>query len=205
MFILVKHKDCITLPAARLAEDHGTVIEQILGKKYCNKVLMREGLSIGIYDITRTGVAEVRCGKGTPELNVEFRVIVFGPWIGEILTAEVCAIDEFGVRLTMGFTSDIIIPAEMFHQPAEYIPHSQSWDFTFMNEAGEALDGDFTMQNKDKVTFRVQQVLWGEDEGKRNEVRDVLQPETQQAIAGSPMVVIGAMNEQNLGPSFWWN
>ena len=98
------------------------------------KVLMGQGLCIGIYDITEIGDAEVRCGTGVPVLSVVFRVIVFGPFIGEVLSGVVASVDEHGVRVSLGFSADVIIPCEMFQQPAEYVPHSQTWVCTFINE-----------------------------------------------------------------------
>jgi len=50
----------------------------------------------------------------------------------------------------------------------------------------------------------VRQVLYSEDEGKRNEVRDALSPEVKEACKGCPMIVIGKINEAGLGPRFWW-
>ena len=49
------------------------------------------------------------------------------------------------------------------------------------------------------------QVLWSDDDGKRDEVKEALDPAIRKAIGASPMVVIGKINEAvGLGPRFWW-
>ena len=64
-----------------------------------------------------------------------------------------------------------------------------------------ALGGAMALAEQDA---NVPQVLYSEDEGKRNELRDSLADEVKEAIEGAPMVVIGKINELCLGPRFWW-
>ena len=107
----------------------------------------------------------------------------------------------------MGFTADVIIPCEMFQQPAEYVAHEKSWVCTFINELedGTKVENNSTeIRKDDELLFRVQQILYSEDEGKRNEVRDALASEVKEATKGAPMCVIGKINEAGLGPRFWW-
>lgn len=206
MFILLTHKESLKIPASRLEEDHGVVIEEILAAKYANKVIMRQGLCIGFYDIVDIGDAEVRCGAGVPVMDVRFRIIVFSPAPLEVLSGIVDQADEYGLRVSLGFTNDVIIPCEMMQQPAEWVAHDSMWTCTFTQESedGTMAENQLEIAVGDEIMFSVQQVLYSEDEGKRNELRDSLADEVKEAMEGAPMVVIGKINELCLGPRFWW-
>lgn len=73
-------------------------------------------------------------GEGSSVQLVKFRLVVFKPFIGEILTAKISSSSKDGIKLSLGFFDDITIPGALLQHPSEYTSNGL-WKWTY-EEAG---------------------------------------------------------------------
>lgn len=52
----------------------------------------------------------VHCGEASAYVKVRFRLIIFRPFIGEVLEGKVRSSSEEGIHVSLGFFDDILIP-----------------------------------------------------------------------------------------------
>lgn len=95
--------------------------------------MIHTGLCICLYDILYCGKALIRHGDGCAYLPVKFRLIVFRPFIGEILTGKIQSLSHLGMKgfifrnnkpfnlkiVSMGFFDDIFIPKGLLWENCE--------------------------------------------------------------------------------------
>jgi DNA-directed RNA polymerase III subunit RPC8 len=110
MFILSIIKDVIKVNPQNFAKSKLTSIQDELNIKYANKVLHNVGLCIRVWDITTLGDCVIPPSQdGSFHVKVEFRLIVFRPFIGEILECKVQSCGTEGIRVALDFFDEISI------------------------------------------------------------------------------------------------
>ncbi|KAA3481268.1 DNA-directed RNA polymerase III subunit RPC8 [Gossypium australe] len=139
-------------------------------------------------------------GDGASTYMVEFRLIVFRPFIGEIIVAKLKESDASGLRLSLGFFDDIYIPVHLLPTPSRFeaIPNTRNqgrriWDFGDPEEA-QSEEPRFVIDGSDPIKFRVDSVIYPSI--------PLEQPENSKPFA--PMVITGTINYDGLGPVSWW-
>ena len=61
------------------------------------------------------------------DVTAEFRMIVFRPFVGEVLTGRIMAATYTGIRISLEFFDDIFIPAHLIFSIASlYVSHSET-------------------------------------------------------------------------------
>ncbi|KAL2918838.1 DNA-directed RNA polymerase III complex subunit Rpc25 [Polyrhizophydium stewartii] len=121
MFVLSVLNDIVRVPPKDFSKPENEAIIDELNRKYANKVLHNVGLCISVYDLLEANDPVVHaCQDGSYQVRVTFRLVVFRPFKDEILEGRVkdCSA-KTGVRVTMDFFDDIIIP------PAFLMPGSE--------------------------------------------------------------------------------
>jgi DNA-directed RNA polymerase III subunit RPC8 len=78
-------------------------IEDNINTKYADKVIHRIGLCVALYDILQTSEGLIGHGTGIVNVNVDFRMIVFRPFKGEILMGRILSASDMGIRISMGY------------------------------------------------------------------------------------------------------
>jgi DNA-directed RNA polymerase III subunit RPC8 len=122
MFAVELVNDTVSIPASEL-HTHNTrpLLHSYIDAKYPNRVLMDAGLVIGRYDHFRlqTGPATLTTG-GRAVYQCTFAVIVFRPWVGEVIVGKVVAADAEGVTVSTGFFSCIHVPKRWMLNPSTF-------------------------------------------------------------------------------------
>ncbi|KAI8928449.1 RNA polymerase III subunit Rpc25-domain-containing protein [Entophlyctis helioformis] len=151
MFILSVLKDIVRVPPKDFVKDQQEAIVDELNQKYANKVLHNVGLCISVYDLLETSDPIVHaCQDGAYQSRVKFRMVVFRPFKGEILEGRIkdCS-PKTGVRVTMNFFDDIIIPPSFLMPDSEYDSQEGVWVWKY--------DGnDLFMDREEPIRFRVE-------------------------------------------------
>ncbi len=84
------------------------------------QVLAHTGLCICVYDFERIGDANLHPGEGAAYTDVTFRLLVFRPFVGEVLCGTVLSSDkEMGVQVGIDFFDCITVPPAQLPQPSE--------------------------------------------------------------------------------------
>jgi DNA-directed RNA polymerase III subunit RPC8 len=113
MFILTTISDLVSIPPHEFYKRSIDSLSDHINAKYANKVLHRVGLCITLYDILKASDGLIGHGSGDVNVNVEFRMVVFRPFKGEIVTGVVRKCDEDGIRVGVEFFDDLWVPGNL--------------------------------------------------------------------------------------------
>jgi DNA-directed RNA polymerase III subunit RPC8 len=146
---------------------------------------------------------------------VEFRMLVFRPFRGEILQGRIKSCTEDGIVINMDFTSEVFVPVEGL--PANTTFNHAEHVFIWNNEGSELFfdigepvllrveqeewtDQKPTMEKKDKETGMV---IEERDTSWRLIVCSIINPfRFYDCLADSPLQA--SMSQPGLGPCLWW-
>ncbi len=78
----------------------------------------------------------VYAAEGSSHSQVSFRLVVFRPFIGEVLCGKLVHCNRDGVRVSLGFFDDIFIPSHLLQQPSEYNVAKNLWTWKYGDEEG---------------------------------------------------------------------
>ncbi|KAG2260713.1 hypothetical protein Bca52824_080007 [Brassica carinata] len=116
MFCLSELEDTVRVPPDLLNIPLEDAIKSVLQKTFLDKVLSI-GLCVSIYDIRSVEGGSVLPGDGAATYKVCFRIVVFRPFVGEVIAARFKESDSNVLRLTLGFFEDIYVPAPLIPRP----------------------------------------------------------------------------------------
>ena len=117
--------------------------------KYSNKILLHVGLCITFYDFVSIGDPYIYPSEGSSIQIVKFRMVVFRPFAGEIMTGKLISSNREGLKISVDFFDDILIPAALLQAPCVYNPVDGLWTWKY----GENHDTDFVMDIGEEVGF----------------------------------------------------
>ncbi|XP_031258835.1 DNA-directed RNA polymerase III subunit RPC8-like isoform X1 [Pistacia vera] len=192
MFYLSKIEHTLRLPPHLLSRPLDEAIKLELENIFLDKVVANLGLCISVYDIFKIEGGFIFPGEGASTYTVEFRLVVFRPFVGEIIAAKLKESDANGLRLSLGFFDDIYIPSHLLPSPSRSEPDpDKRYDVRWIWEFG---DTKYLIDGIDEIKFRVLSVKYPPI--------PIEQPEGSKPFA--PMVVTGSIDYDGLGPVSWW-
>ncbi|XP_077195314.1 DNA-directed RNA polymerase III subunit RPC8 isoform X1 [Paroedura picta] len=203
MFVLVEMTDTVRIPPWQFERKLNDAITEELNKKLANKVVYNVGLCICLYDITKLEDSYIFPGDGASHTKVHFRYVVFHPFLDEILVGEIKGCSLEGVRVSLGFFDDILIPPESLQQPAKFDEAEQVWVWEYETEEGAH---DLYMDAGEEIRFRVvdETFIDTSPTGPSS-----AQPSTSGAAdeaqkKEAPYTLVGSISEPGLGLLSWW-
>jgi DNA-directed RNA polymerase III subunit RPC8 len=117
MFTLITIKDKVRIAPESFNKEHLSALEDEIHKKYSNKVIDEIGLCISMYDIASVGYPYIYPGDGASHTEVTFRMIIFRPELGQVLTGRVKQCNEVhGVQVSLKFFEDIWVPPHLLRE-----------------------------------------------------------------------------------------
>ncbi|EGF81868.1 hypothetical protein BATDEDRAFT_86925 [Batrachochytrium dendrobatidis JAM81] len=210
MFVLSILTDIVRVLPKDFYKGQEDAIVDELNFKYANKVLHNVGLCISVYDLTKASDPVVHaCQDGSYQCQVEFRMIVFRPFKGEILEGKIkdCS-PTAGVRITMNFFDDIIIPPSFLMPGSEYDTNEGLWVWKYD-------ENDLFMDREEPIRFRVENEAFV-DVGPVKEIKSgqignkTITPAsggagTDEPHRDPPYTIVGSISESALGLKSWWD
>lgn len=155
MYLIVTIADLIQISPEDFEKRSARALEDNINEKYSDKVVHKHGLCLGLYDIISTSEGLIGHGTGIVNVNVEFRLIVFRPFKGEILQGRISSNSIEGIRISMDFFDDIFVPGpHMLFENSSYNGEEDAW--VWKTEAGLELFFD----RNETVRFRVEAETW---------------------------------------------
>jgi len=193
--------DLIQISPQDLRKRSDQAIEDNINKKYANRVLQQVGLCVCFWDLVKISDGLISQGDGMVNVNVEFRLVIFRPFKGEIVQGVILdGTSSEGLRIGLDCFSDVWIPAANLFEVSklEYRDNEQVWIWT--TEEGT----EFFYDKNEPVRFRVEAEVWNDpnpqkptfDTGTTNGDVAVEKPATY--------TIIGSMQQAGLGPIHWW-
>ncbi|GAY55789.1 hypothetical protein CUMW_166830 [Citrus unshiu] len=119
MFYLSKIEHTLRLPPHLLRLPLNEAIKLELENVFLDKVIANLGLCISIYDIKEIEGGFVYPGEGASTHTVKFRLVVFRPFVGEIIAAK---LKESDANVSLGFFEDIYVPSHLLPSPSRSEP-----------------------------------------------------------------------------------
>jgi len=216
-------RDTVRLEPDKFKLHFHDAILDTLHIKYANRVIPNEGLVICVEGLTRRGEPMIYPGDGAIHMKVEFRLLVFRPFIGEVIFGRVRAQDASGIRVSLEFFEDVIIPRPHLPKDSHFVVERQSWVWSY-----NAAEYDITQQ--DTLLFKVLGVEYGLKKARKKEEKteDKKKDEKSAPVASvltggegeqdteeekkimicdrkPPLRVIGTIEFQGLGVVSWWD
>lgn len=185
--VLTLLEDDVRTAPRDLQRPHLEAVTSELRKTYVDKVIRDLGLCITLYDVSSIEGGFLFPGDGAPRFRVKFRLVIFRPFLGEILVGKVTGCNTSGVQVSVGFFSDILIPEHLLQSPSVFDENEQLWIWRF-NE------NDMWMDLEEEIRFRVAQV----------DFPPLPVEQEKGAPPFAPMQILGDINADGLGLLQWW-
>ena len=175
-----------------------TAVTQVIESLYVDKVVKDLGLVVTLYEIVSIEGGTVYPGEGSAHFHVVFKVVVFRPFVGEVLEGVLIRADRKGLYVRLGFFNDVFIPEHMLQEPSAFDAEEQLWVWNYQNER-------MFMDLKEPVRFRCSAVRFPEQprNAKALDGKSALLGRTPEG-AFAPMVIVGDVNADGLGLTSWW-
>ncbi|XP_071939002.1 DNA-directed RNA polymerase III subunit rpc8-like isoform X3 [Coffea arabica] len=140
--------------------------------------------------------------------KVRFRLLMFRPFLGEVISARLKESSSTGLRLSLGFFDDIYIPRALLPSPSHDEPDPEDknqvrwiWEF---NEQNYPIDG------MDEIRFRVHSIQYPslpleQDDGSKPFAPMLITVRKPFNLDFSITdFMLGSLDADGLGPIAWW-
>jgi DNA-directed RNA polymerase subunit E'/Rpb7 len=100
------------------------------------------------------------CEGSHVHYTVSFPVVIFRPYIGEILIGTIIDANETGMIVSLGFLASIFVPAFYMLQPSMYVPSSSTdgvwvWTPTYDDEEEEEEDNEKMTKSSEPLQYEM--------------------------------------------------
>ncbi|KAL8100714.1 uncharacterized protein LOC141682982 [Apium graveolens] len=192
MFYLSEIEHTMRVPPHLLNLPLNDAIQGELERLFLDKVVANLGLVVSVYDIKSINGGFVFPSDGASTYTVSFRLVVFRPFVGEVVTAKLLESTTNGLRLSLGFFTDIYVPVHLMPNPSHFVADLVNKNHVFWK--WEYQDENYDIDGVDEIRFRVNNISYppipieADKESKRF----------------APMVITGSLDADGLGPVSWW-
>ncbi|ODQ44874.1 hypothetical protein PICMEDRAFT_73684 [Pichia membranifaciens NRRL Y-2026] len=197
MFQLSVVSDLIRIPPHLFNLPRDISIKQELNVKHANKIIPKLGLVISVYDLIEYDTGLFRPGDGAMYVNVKCRLLIFKPFIGEVISGwiEKCTAD--GIKVNIGFFNDIFIPKALLFESSYFSIDENAWIWK-MDE-----DTTLYLDINEKINFRIEEEVFTnvKPKGPVSSTESTNQPEKEQT---PPYALIASCQTDGMGCCSWW-
>jgi len=116
-------------------------------------------------DALEIGDGLVVTGDGASHHEVVFRLVIFRPFVDEVCIGSVVESNEDGVRISLGYFENIIVPAYWMLRPSEFDASTGLWVWTPDYGEEEEEDGE---NDEDTASKKVKQENGDNDNASQN-------------------------------------
>lgn len=196
MFILSELSDLIRVPPQSFATPVHKVLKDELHQKFSNKVISNLGLAVSVWDLLDIKDGLLRPGDGGAYVEVKFRIIVWKPFIGEILSGWVTDCTTEGIKVRMEFFDDIFIPKDYLFESCVFKPVEKAWVWQ------PDLETELYIDLNEKIRFRVEEEVFVNIKPKSSSEALGLEERENKA---PPYALIASCQTDGMGCVSWWD
>lgn len=146
-------QDLIQIKPQDFSKPSAQAIKDVVNEKYANKIVPGIGLCICMWDLLTATEGLIGHGTGLVNVNIEFRMIVFRPFRGEIIYGRIKSSSPDGIIIDLDFTSEVFVPYQNLFENSSF---SQAEGVWVWNSDGTEL----FLDKGEPVLFRVEQEEW---------------------------------------------
>lgn len=196
MFVLSVLRDVVRHAPEHFGNDRNKSISDEINRKFANKVVFNVGLCIALFDITSIGDEFIFPSDGGSHIQVEFRYIVFRPFVGQVLTGKIRSSTQVGIHVSMDFFDDIFITPDHLKPGTLFNTSEQVWIWHF--EGNEA-----RIEKHQEIRFKVVENIFTDimPHSELQKFRD----QTNEATREAPYTIKGSIDDDGLGLTCWWS
>ncbi|KAK9815819.1 hypothetical protein WJX72_010172 [[Myrmecia] bisecta] len=199
MFILACLEDKIRVVPSDLDSKSITAVTSVIEQTYIDKVVADLGLVMSLYDVQQIEGGFIYPSEGSAHFQTKFRLVVFRPFVGEVIVGKLTKSSKEGLHVSVGFFDDIFIPEYSLQEPSFFNEAEQLWFWKF--------DGNEMYMDLDEpIRFRVKDLKF-KPTPLPAALKDAAAEDSLPGTAANPfapMEVIGEINEDGLGLLNWW-
>ncbi|KAK5127215.1 hypothetical protein LTR85_008577 [Meristemomyces frigidus] len=206
MYILVTLADVVQIPPSEFHKPSIRAIEDFVNTKYSDKVIHKVGLCIAFHSLISASEGLIGHGTGIVNVNVDFRLLVFRPFKGEILRGTISHSNMEGIYLSMDFFEDIIVPPPLLFDNTTWGTDDAGTEaFIWRTDNGEGGENEFFFDRAEKCYMRVEQEEWNDlsPQMKRPDDYD-MDRRDKYGLKVGPYRIMASMMHSGLGPTLWW-
>lgn len=100
MFMLTQLEDSIRVEPGQLGMPTAIALEEQIKNLYFDKVIKNVGLVVSFYDFVSISGGDVHNGDGGVHFIVQFNLVIFRPFEGEVLLGRILKSNEYVQTLT---------------------------------------------------------------------------------------------------------
>ncbi|KAG8462991.1 hypothetical protein KFE25_001764 [Diacronema lutheri] len=120
MFSLVMLEDTVKVQPSDFHLPTHEALVSAVNCKFANKVIIDVGLCLRLYDIASIGEAFLHPGDAAQHVALVFRIIVFCPFVGQILVGKITTLSKDGLVVSLEFFDNVVITPENMRQPVAF-------------------------------------------------------------------------------------
>lgn len=208
MFEVERIKDSIQMDACDLGKATSIVLARKIDERYPNRVLVSGGLGICRYEkepikILSSGI----CRDGKIYWKIEFSLIVFRPFVGEILIGTIAEANPSGIRVSLGgFFGAIYIPAYWMLRPSTYKDKVWAWtteDDSYEMPIGSEIRVRVKSLHYTRRTVTAKGLVEETKITGRKRSSSIVDEDEEPGIT-SAMQITASICEDGLGLTEWW-
>lgn len=175
MFQLVIVEDKLKIVPEQFGRDPTKVLLELIGTslslssllsssflltelKFLNKILLDGGLCISFFDFVSADDPYVYPAEGAAHQLVNFRLVVFRPFINEVLVGRIVTSSKEGLKVSLEFFDDILIPHTFLQAPCEFIEKTNTWNWLFSDDDENTVVQSLPYEINEIIRFRVRAV-----------------------------------------------
>ena len=211
MFVLAVVRDTIRVSPAAFGKAPASALRDEVDARYSGRVLSDVGFVVCCESAKTLGDGLVHALDGGATYQSEFRLLVFRPFVGEVIRGTVEAADESGLRVSCGLFSQIRVPAKDLPQSSTFDVSRRLWLDASQRkiQCGDALLVRVTATSFTRLSKRkrgLQATTSSLESGRAGAAR--MRSSSVDLGARDPvpfaMEVVGACGGAGLGPCGWW-
>ncbi|CAN8002924.1 unnamed protein product [Ixodes hexagonus] len=199
MFVISEMSDNIRIPPWLFRLNPNDAIVEQLNRRLANKVVINVGLCIALFDVTKIEDSKILPGDGSFHTTVEFRYVVFRPFMDEVLMGKIRSCSQEGVYVSMGFFDDILIPPDALQHPSRFDEAEQLWVWEYESDDKKH---DMFMDLGEQIRFRVVAETFVDTSPVGPEMAEMSENESKEKRI--PYSLTGSISESGLGLLKWW-
>eukprot|EP00879_Flechtneria_rotunda_P013900 GHRR01014517.1.p1 GENE.GHRR01014517.1~~GHRR01014517.1.p1 ORF type:complete len:222 (+),score=66.67 GHRR01014517.1:207-872(+) len=212
MFILTTFESDIRVHPKDLNKPPLVAVTDVVEEQYLDKVVPDLGLVITIYDVQNIEGGHIYPNDGAAFFKATFRCIVFRPFVGEVLVGKLLKSTKDGLRVSLGFFSDVVVPDYALQTPSYFDEAEGVWVWKYEGS-------DMFMDEGEEIRFRVSGLRFNLTPTASQLQQEAVAAAAAAAGAGgpaaaavapagprvhSPLEVMGDIDGDGLGLTSWW-
>lgn len=183
-------------------------IEDWINDKYADKVLNEIGLCVGFHSLIKSSEGLIGHGDGIVSVNVDFRLIVFRPFKGEIIMGTITSCDpQDGIFMSTEFFDDIQVPPSVLPENTAFDTEQEVFIWRYQDEEDPEQVTEYYFDKAEKCLMRIETEQWNDVTPQQAQEEEGEGTEGQSRAANlqkAPYSIQASMMHAGTGPKIWW-